>query len=117
MSQADFDAARKAEAIYHNELYSAHEILEPGTWMSKPNPVVMELLDRLLLHKDQLTVLDLGCGAGRNTIPIAMRLQETDSKVFGLDLLSEAVDKPVSMALRILYKLRRLILNTLTYLK
>jgi len=93
MSQADFDVARKAEAIYHNELYREHEILEPGTWMSKPNPVVMELLDRLLLHKDHLYVLDLGCGAGRNTIPIAVRLQETDSKVLGLDLLSEAVDK------------------------
>ena len=93
MNQADFNAARKAEAIYHNALYVSHEILEPGTWMSKPNPVVMELLERLLLHKDQLTVLDLGCGAGRNTIPIAMRLQETESTVFGLDLLSEAVDK------------------------
>ncbi|OAB42469.1 class I SAM-dependent methyltransferase [Paenibacillus glacialis] len=93
MNQADFEEARKAEAIYHNELYSDYEILEPGTWLSKPNQVVMELLDRLLVHKDHLNVLDLGCGAGRNTIPIALRLQETASKVLGLDLLSEAIDK------------------------
>ena len=93
MNQADFDEARKAEAIYHNELYSNHEILEPGTWLSKPNPIVMELLDRLLIHKDHLNVLDLGCGAGRNTIPMGLRLQETNSTVYGLDLLSEAIDK------------------------
>ncbi|OAB41054.1 class I SAM-dependent methyltransferase [Paenibacillus antarcticus] len=93
MNQADFEEARKAEAIYHNELYSDHEILEPGTWLSKPNHVIMELLDRLLVHKDHVNVLDLGCGAGRNTIPIALRLQHTDSKVVGLDLLYEAINK------------------------
>ena len=93
MDQADFEEARKAEAIYHNELYSDHEIFESGTWMSKPNPMVMALLDRLLEYKDEVNVLDLGCGAGRNTIPLAVRLKETASRVIGIDLLGEAVDK------------------------
>lgn len=93
MNQADFEEARKAEASYHNELYSESEILEPGTWMSEPNSLVMELLDRLLEYKQHVHVLDLGCGAGRNAIPVAMRLKETDSKVIGLDLLNGAIDK------------------------
>ncbi|HEY2492504.1 MAG TPA: class I SAM-dependent methyltransferase [Paenibacillus sp.] len=93
MNQANFDEARKAEANYHNELYNDHEILEPGTWMAQPIPIVMELLDRLLQHQDHVTVLDLGCGAGRNTIPLAVRLKETSSKVVGVDLLDEAIEK------------------------
>lgn len=93
MNQADFEEAREAEASYHNELYSEFEILEPGTWMSEPNFIVMELLDRLMEHKENLHVLDLGCGAGRNTIPVAVRLKETNSKVVGLDLLNGAIDK------------------------
>lgn len=93
MNQANFDEARKAEANYHKDLYADNEILEPGTWMSKPIPIVMELLDRLLQHKKHVNVLDLGCGAGRNTIPIAIALKGTRSKVIGLDLLDEAVAK------------------------
>ena len=93
MSQANFEEARQAEASYHNELYNDFEILEPGTWMSEPNLMVMELLDRLLQHKANLNVLDLGCGAGRNTIPVAVRLKETASQVVGLDLLKGAIDK------------------------
>jgi cyclopropane fatty-acyl-phospholipid synthase-like methyltransferase len=93
MNQANFDEARKAEANYHKELYEDNEILEPGTWMSKPIPLVMELLDRLLQQNTHVNVLDLGCGAGRNTIPIAIALKETRSKVIGLDLLDEAVAK------------------------
>lgn len=93
MNQANFEEARDAEVSYHNELYRDFEILEPGTWMSDPNSMVMELLERLLQHKDHLNVLDLGCGAGRNTIPLAVRLKNTDSVVVGLDLLHEAIDK------------------------
>ncbi|MFM9281852.1 class I SAM-dependent methyltransferase [Paenibacillus jiagnxiensis] len=93
MQQADFEKARKAEASYHDELYSEKEILEPGSWMSKPVPVVMEMLERLLRFKSRLEVLDLGCGAGRNAIPVALRLRHTGSTVTGLDLLEEAVEK------------------------
>jgi hypothetical protein len=46
MNQPDFKEARKAEASYHSELYSEKDILEPGTWMSRPVPIVMEMLER-----------------------------------------------------------------------
>ncbi|MHA0857230.1 class I SAM-dependent methyltransferase [Paenibacillus sp. CMAA1364] len=93
MDQANFKEARKAEANYHNELYQEHDILESGTWMSEPNQIVMNLLDQLLESKKDLHVLDLGCGAGRNTIPVATRLQGTDSQVIAIDLLGTAIAK------------------------
>jgi methylase of polypeptide subunit release factors len=61
--------------------------------MSKPIPIVMEMLDRLMLHKDHINVLDLGCGAGRNAIPLAIRLKGSGSKVVEVDLLDEAINK------------------------
>ncbi|WP_068618712.1 class I SAM-dependent methyltransferase [Paenibacillus tuaregi] len=93
MDQANFEEARRAEETYHSKLYQENEILEQGTWMSQPIPLVMELLDRLRQHKNVVSVLDLGSGAGRNTIPLALRLRDTDSKVVGVDLLEEAVSK------------------------
>ncbi|USB31835.1 class I SAM-dependent methyltransferase [Paenibacillus sp. YPG26] len=93
MDQAKFEEARKAEETYHSKLYNEKEILEPGTWMSEPIPLVMELLDRLMRHTKKLNIMDLGSGAGRNTIPVALKLKGSGSRVAGIDLLDEAVDK------------------------
>jgi len=92
MREEQFEAARQAEAGYHSNFYKNNELFEEGTWMSRPMPMVMEMLERLLVHKQQLRVLDLGCGVGRHTIPIAQRLSDTNSEVIGVDLLDEAVD-------------------------
>jgi cyclopropane fatty-acyl-phospholipid synthase-like methyltransferase len=92
MENKQFEAARKAEAGYHSNFYQNNELFASGTWMSKPMPMVMDMLERLLAHKTELRVLDLGCGVGRHTIPIAQRLGQTNSEVIGVDLLDEAVD-------------------------
>ncbi|MEC0127937.1 class I SAM-dependent methyltransferase [Paenibacillus pabuli] len=92
MGNEKFEAARKAEAGYHSNFYQNNELFASGTWMSRPMPMVMDMLERLLAHKKELRVLDLGCGVGRHTIPIAQRLGETNSEVIGVDLLDEAVD-------------------------
>ncbi|WP_440118761.1 class I SAM-dependent methyltransferase [Paenibacillus sp. QZ-Y1] len=92
MGNEQFEAARRAEAGYHSNFYQNNELFASGTWMSRPMPMVMDMLERLLTHKTQLRVLDLGCGVGRHTIPIAQRLQQTNSEVIGVDLLGEAVD-------------------------
>ncbi|MGF6354432.1 cyclopropane fatty-acyl-phospholipid synthase-like methyltransferase [Paenibacillus sp. 4624] len=92
MREEQFEAARQAEAGYHSNFYKNNELFEEGTWMSRPMPMVVEMLERLLVHKQQLRVLDLGCGVGRHTIPIAQRLSDTNSEVIGVDLLDEAVD-------------------------
>ncbi|MFB8373453.1 class I SAM-dependent methyltransferase [Paenibacillus taichungensis] len=92
MANEQFEAARKAEAGYHSNFYQNNELFESGTWMARPMPMVMDMLERLLTHKTELRVLDLGCGVGRHTIPIAQRLGQTNSEVIGVDLLDEAVD-------------------------
>ncbi|UPK46148.1 class I SAM-dependent methyltransferase [Paenibacillus pabuli] len=92
MGNEQFEAARKAETGYHSNFYQNNELFASGTWMSRPMPMVMDMLDRLLTHKAELRVLDLGCGVGRHTIPIAQRLGQTNSEVIGVDLLDEAVD-------------------------
>lgn len=92
MREKQFEAARQAEAGYHSNFYQNNELFEDGTWMSRPMPMVMEMLERLLVHKQELRVLDLGCGVGRHTIPIAQRLVDTNSEVIGVDLLDEAVE-------------------------
>lgn len=92
MANEQFKAARKAEAGYHSNFYQNNELFASGTWMARPMPMVMDMLERLLAHKTELRVLDLGCGVGRHTIPIAQRLGQTNSEVIGVDLLDEAVD-------------------------
>ncbi|MGN7355932.1 class I SAM-dependent methyltransferase [Paenibacillus sp. SAF-054] len=93
MNNEHFEAARQSEADYHQRFYDENDIFEDGTWMSEPGPVVMDMLERLLLHKEDVSVLDLGCGVGRNTIPVAERLQGSLSKVKGVDLLEDAIEK------------------------
>ncbi|TYP73998.1 methyltransferase family protein [Paenibacillus methanolicus] len=83
---------RQAEKQYHDELFNAHRLFEPGSWMSKPVGAVMEHIDELL-PRDGLQVLDLGCGPGRHSIPIARRIGEGGGLVTGVDLLESAVAK------------------------
>ncbi|MBD8499021.1 hypothetical protein [Paenibacillus arenosi] len=81
---------RAAEIEYHEQFYKQAELFEPGTWLSKPVQVVLDYLDKLLKNnslEDHLQkgaafrVLDLACGVGRNSIPIAKRIREQDGVV------------------------------------
>ncbi|QCT02920.1 Methyltransferase type 12 [Paenibacillus algicola] len=94
MSSAEFEQARESEEKYHAKLYESKDILEPGSWMSEPVPIVMELLEQVLQEHQDPVVLDLGSGPGRNAIPMAQRLKESGhGRVIGTDLLDEAVSK------------------------
>jgi tellurite methyltransferase len=48
-------------------------------------------LFELLEAKDGLRLLDLGCGVGRNSIPLAQRLLDSEGKVDCVDLLASAI--------------------------
>lgn len=87
-----FQEAREMEKTYHRKFYQEHDLYEEGTWMAGPMPIVMETLERLMQYKNDLAVLDLGAGAGRNAIAIADQLRRTKSEIVAVDLLKEAVD-------------------------
>ncbi|OZB97726.1 class I SAM-dependent methyltransferase [Paenibacillus sp. XY044] len=93
MTKEHFEEARASEAEYHQRFYEDNDLFEQGTWMAQPGAVVMEMLERLLQHRRDAQVLDLGCGIGRNTIPVAERLRGTRSRVIGVDLLEDAAAK------------------------
>ncbi|AIQ13732.1 class I SAM-dependent methyltransferase [Paenibacillus durus] len=88
----DLVQARKKEMSYHEQFYRDTALFEPGTWLSKPVEVVLDMLSRLDLN-NEVRVLDLGCGVGRNSIPIAQKIQKTGGSVVSMDLLPIAIDK------------------------
>lgn len=53
-----------------------------GFATGRPNPVLMQFAGRELSRDGTLRVLDVGCGAGRNAIPLA----DLGTEVIGLDL-------------------------------
>ncbi|MFG1731269.1 class I SAM-dependent methyltransferase [Paenibacillus sp. 843] len=86
-----FNRAREKEMSYHEKLYEQAVLFQPGSWLAKPVQTVLDHLE--LLSFQEMRVLDLACGVGRNSIPVAQRIQSTNGKVTCVDLLPSAVDK------------------------
>ncbi|MGO4344385.1 class I SAM-dependent methyltransferase [Paenibacillus sp. MCAF9] len=88
---------REEEKKYHEACYDDYKLFEEGSWLHKPVLTVMNNLD-LLDQSGPLSVLDLGCGVGRNSIPIAKVLQELhiQGQVVCVDLLESALLKLMS---------------------
>ncbi len=83
---------REKETDYHELLYENNDLFSNSSWLHKPVKSVFESFD-LLYEKDDLTILDLGCGVGRNSIPIAQKLIGSNSKVICIDMLDIAIRK------------------------
>lgn len=89
------DKIRAEERKYHEACYDQYRLFEAGSWLYKPVRTVMDTL-AVLDSRENLSVLDLGCGVGRNSIPIAGKLQGRKGKVVCVDLLESAIEKLVS---------------------
>ena len=85
---------RRAEAESHTQAYTQHALFEPGSWLAKPVKTVQECVERLQ-GREGLRVLDLGCGVGRNCIPVAQAL---DAVVDCVDILPLAIEKLIENA-------------------
>jgi SAM-dependent methyltransferase len=84
-----FNQARRKEIEYHEKFYAETKLFQQGSWLSRPVQVVLDNLSRL--EKDNIQILDLGCGVGRNSIPIAQQIQACKGKVHCIDLLPSAI--------------------------
>jgi len=83
---------RTEEKKYHDYCYDNYNLFEPGSWLHRPVRTVLELLEQFESY-DDLKVLDLGCGIGRNSIPIAETLKNRNGKVVCVDILESAIEK------------------------
>lgn len=89
MSRIEF--IRNEEKKYHDDCYENNKLFEKGSWLYKPVKTITNLLP-LFDNKENLNVLDLGCGVGRNSIPIAEAIKQRRGKIICVDLLDSALD-------------------------
>lgn len=83
---------RRAEEASHIEIYSTAKLFEKGSWLQKPVKTVIDLLP-LFNDYRELNILDLGCGVGRNCIPIADRFRNISCKIDCVDILELAIEQ------------------------
>lgn len=83
---------RKEEKKYHDYCYDNYKLFEEASWLYKPVKTVIDLIS-LFEEKDDLSVLDLGSGVGRNSIPLAQAIKENGGTVMCVDLLDSALQK------------------------
>lgn len=79
---------RAAEAASHLEAYNSNTLYAPGSWLAKPVKTVLDILP-LFEGREDLRALDLGCGVGRNSIPVARVFRRVDC----VDILDLAIEK------------------------
>lgn len=92
MAYSRITKIREEERKYHEACYENYKLFEEGSWLSKPVKTVIETLSHFDAY-DDVTVLDLGCGVGRNSIPIAEALKDRGGKVVCVDLIQSALTK------------------------
>ncbi|MGO4110072.1 class I SAM-dependent methyltransferase [Paenibacillus sp. YAF4_2] len=87
--ESKFLEARTEEIKYHEKFYAEHDLFAPGTWLAKPVKAIMDSLE--LLDPNDLRVLDLGSGVGRNAVPIAQAIKMYNGRVTAVDLIPSAI--------------------------
>lgn len=88
---------RESERNSHIEMYSNDELYKEGSWLRKPIKTIVDLIP-LFSDYQELNVLDLGCGVGRNCICIAKNYRNTTCNIDCVDILELAIEKLKSNA-------------------
>lgn len=84
--------AREAVKLYHQKLYVKHKLFKKGSWLEKPEQEIQQL-GKQFVHHDDINILDLGCGVGRNSIPLAQILYKNHPHIICVDYLEVAIQK------------------------
>lgn len=88
----ELNRIRLAEASSHTEVYSKHELYTSGSWLAKPVKTVLDILP-LYRACNTFCGLDLGCGVGRNSIPVAQAFSDIPCRLDCVDILGLAIEK------------------------
>jgi 2-polyprenyl-3-methyl-5-hydroxy-6-metoxy-1,4-benzoquinol methylase len=92
MNTARLQKIRKEERKYHEKCFENYKLYDKGSWLHKPVKLIMDLVSQLDGSKP-IIILDLGCGVGRNSLPLARKLQYSGGRVVCVDLLDKALHK------------------------
>ncbi|MCR4263756.1 MAG: class I SAM-dependent methyltransferase [Candidatus Roizmanbacteria bacterium] len=85
--------AQKATQEYHQEFFKKAELFKEGTWIAKSEDDLLNLVRTYFSKKQNVQILDLGCGVGRNAIPMAKIIGPNGGKVMCVDVLQIAIEK------------------------
>lgn len=88
----NLEQIRENERISHQKIYANMELYEEGSWLSKPVKTIVNLFPHFSGY-DEMRVLDLGCGIGRNCIAIAQHFQHIPCTIHCVDILDFAIEK------------------------
>lgn len=90
MEQERLRQIRRAERESHQAVYESRELYAAGSWLAKPVKTVMELVP-IFEDYQNVRVLDLGCGVGRNSIALARALP--NCRIDCVDIMDYAIEK------------------------
>ena len=84
---------RENEGLSHTEIYTKEKLYDTDTWLKKPIKTIQEIVP-LFSGCQELRILDLGCGVGRNSIFLAEKLvAENGCRIDCVDILDIAISK------------------------
>ena len=83
---------RENERKSHTEIYNNEELYNSNSWLHKPIKTIIEL-SKYFENYDEINILDLGCGVGRNSIYLAEKFKDKKCIVECVDILDIAIEK------------------------
>lgn len=84
--------ARHVTIQYHDEFYRTHDLFEKGSWLAEPEELILKYA-KTLSEVQTPRVLDLGCGIGRNAIPVARLIEASGGCIDCIDFLPIAIQR------------------------
>lgn len=94
-SRADMNTlalARQETIRYHEDYYRSYELFQEGSWLARPDAELVRLAG-LVASRRSPRMLDLGCGVGRNAVPVAQILRRNHGLAVCVDVLPAAIEK------------------------
>lgn len=98
MDNKTLKSIRDAEKASHIEIYTTAKLFESGSWLQKPVKTVMDLTP-YFHNYNNINILDLGCGIGRNCIALAQEFK-SKCKIDCVDILELAIEELNNNAVR-----------------